>query len=68
MNNNKTSVPAAKTRRELAAELGISYTTLYRWLKKKQIDLPAGLVPPQKIVEIYEKLGFPVPKAYQSNL
>jgi hypothetical protein len=63
--DKKTSMPPAKTRLELADEMGVSYTTLYRWLKKNQIELASGLVPPQKIIEIYETLGFPVPEEYQ---
>ena len=63
----KTNIAVAKTRQELAEDLGVSYTTLYRWLKKNQIELSTGLVPPQKIVEIYQTLGFPIPEAYQFN-
>ncbi len=65
MKYSKTKVPAAKTRQELADELGISYTTLYRWLKKYEIDLPAGLIAPQRIVFIYARFGFPLPEEYR---
>ena len=65
MNKKRSVMPPTKTRQELASELGISYTTLYRWLKKNQIDLPSGLISPQNVQEIYQKLGFPIPKEYQ---
>lgn len=46
----------AKTRQEIAEELGISVTTLWRLLKKHKINLPSGLVYPDKQKEIYEHL------------
>ncbi|MFT5168334.1 MAG: putative DNA-binding protein (UPF0251 family) [Saprospiraceae bacterium] len=33
-----------KTRKEIAQDLGISYSTFWRLLKKKKINLPRGLV------------------------
>ena len=41
-----------KTRQEIAGELGMSYKTFLRWLKKQGINLPSGLVFPfdQKII------------------
>lgn len=46
----------AKTRQEIADELGISVTTLWRLLKKHSIKLPSGLVYPDKQKEIYRQL------------
>ncbi len=65
MKKSKSNLPGAKTRQELADELGISYTTLYRWLKKHKIELSAGLIPPQRIISIYLELGFPLPEEYE---
>lgn len=67
MRKRKEINPAAKTRQELADELGISYTTLYRWLKKFEIELPAGLITPHHIEKIYECFGFPLPEEYEEQ-
>ncbi len=53
--------PRAKTRREIANELGMSYHTLYRKLKKNGIELPSGLVNPENVKKIYAALGYPLP-------
>ncbi|MCO6475348.1 MAG: helix-turn-helix domain-containing protein [Phaeodactylibacter sp.] len=45
-----------KTRQEIANELGISYTTFWRWLKNNNIELPRGLVYPNKQKEIFQKI------------
>ena len=45
-----------KTRQELADELGISYSTFKRWLKRNHIDLPSGLVYPIQQEEIFIKV------------
>jgi len=45
-----------KTRKEIANELGISYTTFWRWLKKNEIVLPPGLIYPNMLKKIYAKL------------
>jgi len=47
--------------------LGISYTTLYRWLKKFEIELPAGLITPHHIEKIYDCFGFPLPEEYEEQ-
>lgn len=47
-----------KTRKELAKELGIHTRTLYRWLKKNNIELSSGLITPIQQELIYEKLGY----------
>ncbi|MEO1513919.1 MAG: hypothetical protein AAFV95_02865 [Bacteroidota bacterium] len=49
-----------KPRRQLAHELGISYPTFWRLLKKKNIFLPKGLLSPEsqeKIVNCYFELA-----------
>ena len=48
----------AKTRCEVAAQLGMSYTTLYRKLKKKGVKLSPGLLNTEEIKKIYNVLGF----------
>ena len=52
----------AKTRQEIANEYGIDRKTLYRWLKRENINISKGLVTPKEQKEIYEKLGKPEPK------
>jgi DNA invertase Pin-like site-specific DNA recombinase len=43
----------------MAIEYGVSRTTFYRMLKKKEITLSRGLVTPNEQRKIYEKLGYP---------
>lgn len=33
-----------KTRQQIATEIGVSYSTFWRWLKKNNVALPKGLV------------------------
>jgi len=47
-----------KTKYQIAQELGISLRTLQRWIKKSDIEVPRGLVCPQKQIEIFEKFGY----------
>jgi len=47
-----------KTKYQIAQELGISLRTLQRWIKKSDLDVPRGLVCPQKQIEIMEKFGY----------
>jgi len=51
--------PKAKTRREIANELGISVATLWRKLKKLGIELPTGLIYPPEQALILSTLGKP---------
>lgn len=67
MKQEKSKMPVVRTRLELAKELGVSYTTLYRWLKKHAIQLPPGLITPSYLEKIYVELGFPLPEEYQSG-
>jgi hypothetical protein len=48
-----------KTRTQLADEYGISRKTFVDLLKRYQMELPKGLIPPEKVVEIYRVLGPP---------
>ena len=47
-----------KTKFQIAQELGISLRTLQRWIKKSDLEVPRGLVSPQKQIEILEKFGY----------
>ena len=46
----------AMTRRELAEELGVSVSTLWRVLKRSKLDVPPGLIYPSMFEEILKKL------------
>lgn len=48
-----------KTRQEIAEEYGISRRTFQRWLKKQNIELPAGLLTPREQEIIYQNFGYP---------
>lgn len=50
---------SAKTREEIAMEYSIHVRTLYRWLKKAEIQLNGGRVTPAEQVLIYQKFGNP---------
>lgn len=50
-------LPKAKTRKEVADELGISVATLWRKLKKLGIELPPGLIYPPDQALILATLG-----------
>jgi hypothetical protein len=43
--------------KEMAAELGLSYTSFWRKIRKVKMDLPKGLICPQQQQEIRLKLG-----------
>jgi len=47
-----------KTKSQIAQELGISLRTLQRWIKKTDLEVPRGLVSPEKQKELIEKLGY----------
>ncbi len=46
-----------KTRSQLANDLGISRATFYRWLKRKNIKIPKGLIMPNTQREIIKKFS-----------
>ena len=58
--------PEPMSRGELAGYLGISRTTLYRYLKKMKIDLPPMLISPKSIVKICICLQYPIPDKLQA--
>lgn len=45
-----------KTRQQVADEIGVSRKTLYRWLKKWNIELSSGLLCPNSQKLIKEKI------------
>ena len=47
-----------KTKHQIAQDLGISLRTLQRWLKKSNLQVPRGLICPQKQKEIKDTLGY----------
>jgi hypothetical protein len=49
-------VPVTKI--EIAESLSISPSTLRRWLIRECIEVPRGLISPNKVFEIYHKLGY----------
>lgn len=49
-------VPVSK--QDIAESLSISISTLRRWLIREGIDVPRGLISPNKVFEIYHKLGY----------
>jgi hypothetical protein len=46
------------TKMQIAESLSISASTLRRWLNREQIEVPRGLITPNKVFEIYHKLGY----------
>lgn len=54
----KTDNKAHYTKKELAAEYGISVRTLYRRLQKAGIELDRNLITHKKRLEIIKKLGW----------
>lgn len=56
-----------KTRQEMAQELNISRTTLYRVLKREGIELPRGLLYGKEQEIIYQKFGFPGKESEKEN-
>lgn len=53
---NEKGGKKAITRRELAEELGISVSTLWRLLKRNKLDVPPGLIYPSMVEEIFKKI------------
>lgn len=56
----------AKTRQQIADEYGIDRKTLYRWLKKADIQLSGSLVTPAEQELIYQKFG--KPEVYRNKI
>lgn len=48
-----------KTRKQIAIEYGISTKTLWRWLKRENIQIPKGNITPKYQKIIYDTFGKP---------
>jgi len=53
------SSPLVKTRQQIAVEYGVCVPTLKRWLKKRNVPIPTGLLFPKDQQRIYAALGKP---------
>ena len=49
----------AKTRQQIANEYGVDRKTFNNWLKRAQINVPAGLICPSVYESIYKAFGYP---------
>ncbi len=54
----KSNYQKPVTRDQLAELLGISRATLYRWLRKHNIEVPNGLICPKSQEKIAKVFGF----------
>lgn len=52
-------IKPTKTRKEIATEYGICTHTLKRWIKRANLDIPSGDLPPKSQTLIYETFGLP---------
>jgi len=50
---------STKTRQELAIEYNVCPRTFRKWLKKYNLEIPSGAIPPILINKIYENFGIP---------
>lgn len=48
-----------KSRHEIAKEYGVDRKTLAKMLKRRNIELPRGLLTPEWVEKVYETLGNP---------
>lgn len=60
-----TSFPRNKS--ELANYLGVSLSTVKRWLKAKSLHVPRGIIAPQTMKQILKTLGYEVPPPYNTD-
>lgn len=58
-NNNAPNSISPKTRKQIAQAYGINYKTLMSRLKRKEIELPSGLLFLEEQELIYQALGRP---------
>lgn len=49
----------AKTRQQVAVEYSISERTLKRWLIRRNLEIPSGLIDPYHLEIIYHTFGLP---------
>jgi len=57
----KKNALSVKTRQQVAAEYGVHVSTLLRWLDRREIRLPSGMIYPRDLQRIYAALGNPQP-------
>jgi hypothetical protein len=70
MKKELTIVPAPityKYKEEIASDLGISLSTLKRWLRKHNLNIPRGYVSPQNQQLIHEKFGLEITQKAHAN-
>jgi DNA-binding transcriptional regulator LsrR (DeoR family) len=53
-----TEIHEPKTKAQISNHMGISIRTLQRWIKKYELDVPRGLVSPEKQAEIFRACGY----------
>lgn len=63
MKNNHSSADysaetKARYKKEIADEMGYSLRTFQRRLKEASIEIPRGLICPEKQEEVFQKLGW----------
>lgn len=58
MPNVDPALLTAKTKKQLSKEMGFSLRTFQRRLKEANVEVPRGLISPEKQFEIYQKLGW----------
>ncbi len=51
-----------RTKTELAAWLGVSLSTVKRWLKTRGLHVPRGIIPPPAMRDIIRELGYEYPE------
>ena len=52
-----------RTKTELAAWLGVSLSTVKRWLKARGLHVPRGIIPPYAMRDIIRELGYDCPES-----
>lgn len=57
-----------KTRQQIAAELGVSYSSLYRKIKASELEIQGNLIPPPKVKEIKALFGVDIKVGIKSQV
>lgn len=52
----------AKTRQQIANEYGVDRKTFNHWLKRAELNVPAGIICPLVTESIYKAFGYPKTK------
>jgi transcriptional regulator with XRE-family HTH domain len=55
---NQFDAPIAISKKELARKMGVSASTLRRLLKKSNLTIDRGLIPPARQFEVLQALGW----------